>query len=284
MLGVLMCCGVDSTYGKILTDVTYARRIAQTPAFEIGSLVRSPRTLKIDDLGTLFRETTGGVSERAILTYKGYFDEYWKASYSGRSGKAFEAFEVYRANRRLLRSGKSERLLITAMEGAPHHAADIVLIDEAGRVTKQFQLKAGATAAMEAIDYPKYTRMTIVTHRDSLERIRGDLRKAKLKAASRGKALSPKWRKIEDALSNGRLTDELISGLKTRTRAQIERITKDVHWPIIRKGRKNHPKTLSSVGNKGNFSGWHSRRYGNNENGWQGLRRRRSWVHCLSNL
>ena len=252
-IGLLIClAGVRISEGRLLTDVDRARRIARTPSFRVGSLINDPKTLKIRDLGELFRLTTGNVRPRSILRH-GDFAPYWKVSYPGRSGKAFEAFEAYRANRKLARMGRSERLLITALEPelGPHHPADIVMTIARGEIIKEFQLKTGAKATIEALDDSRYSGMTFVTPRDSLEEIRTDLKKAKVKAARRGPPLSNKWQKIDRALSEGRLTDEIVPGLRTRSRGQIgriaERYTRELYEAVSERMAKYAPEPLKQA-------------------------------------
>ena len=241
------CLASGISYGRSLTDVNHARRIAQAPSFKIGSSVPNPQTLEIHDLETLFRKTTGKVSAKAVLDYADNFEAYWQASRSSRSGKAFEAYEVYRTNRRLQRLKSSDRFVITAVEGNPQHAADIVLIDKYGRVKKQFQFKAGYTGALKAIKEPKYAEMTIVTPRDKLKIIYKELEKVRSKAKVRGRPLSPFWQKVEQALADGRLTDEMLPGYKTRTIEQIERAAKIFTAKLFQTASKAMPKTSAVV-------------------------------------
>lgn len=244
VLAVLMVCTASQVaFGRLLAEVQRARQIVQAPSFQIGSFVRNPRTLEIRDLTTLFHKATGGVRQKSTLKHIGDFESYWKASFTGRSGKAFEAYEVYRANRKLARLGRSERFVITAVEGSPHHAADVVLIDGTGKITKQFQHKLGVRAALNAIKDPKYAGMTIVTPRNSLSRIRRDLKEAIRRAASSEKGLPPKWQHIQNALAEGRLTDEMLPGLQVWSRKQIERIAKCFTKPMFTAVEKQMPRT-----------------------------------------
>ncbi|NLX14719.1 MAG: hypothetical protein GXY44_13860 [Phycisphaerales bacterium] len=234
-----VCAFSEVVFGRQLTNVRHARQIVQTPLFETGSFVRNPGTLAIPHLQTLFQKTTGDVQIKSIVKYGGDFEAYWKASQKIRVGKAFESYEVYQANRKLERLGKTERLVITAVEGMPHHPADVVMIDKAGKVKRQFQNKLSPSEARKALNEPKYADMTIVTTRDSLDHIRSDLKKETLRARARGRPLPPNLHEVKKALADGRLTDELLPGLQARSRNQLDAITKEHTRRLFKSASKN---------------------------------------------
>ncbi len=224
ILGVLVLLLQPGTLAaKILNDLNHARNTAQIDSFPIGKAIHNSQTLEPRTALASFRRATGNVSARAVHSYP-KFSDYWAQSRTSRSGKAFEWLEAERANRRLTRMGKEERILVTAIEGAPTDPADLVKIGKSGRVVERFQLKQGYKGCIRALDDPKYARMTIVSHRDTVEKIRADLQRMVSRSQATGRSLSPKWIRVQRALNEGRLRDEIASGLVTRTRKQVERV------------------------------------------------------------
>ncbi len=121
----------------------------------------------------------------------------------------FEARTAVRINRILQNTGREERLIVTALENRPNDVSDLALIAKDNRILEQYQLKTGGKTIKNAVFDPKYAEMKIVAPPDQLQEIKSELQKAKNKAMARDKPLSPYWRKLEQAIHEGRLTDSI---------------------------------------------------------------------------
>ena len=185
-------------------------------------ILTSPETPKITSLDELIQRTTGQPSAGKVAKYAGDLDAYWQASESAFSGKAFEAMIAHQENLRLAAAGRSERMCVSAVESelGPAHPADLVLIDDTGRVIQRYQCKLGGKAAIDALNDAKYAGMTILTPDDQFEWIGRELLEKQASAMRRGIDLDPYWARVEAAINEGRLND-LPSGaaLPLRTEA-----------------------------------------------------------------
>jgi hypothetical protein len=175
--------------------------------FESGQMVLTPRLKPVE----IYKRTMGTPSWKAIRQVNGNFEKYVaKRGIKSIAGKAFEARTASRINRFLMNTGSDVRLNITAVAGAPHDPADLLLMDKVGNVLERYQLKLGGRAAMKALRDPKYTGMKIVTPPDQLEWIQKELNKKVLNSQNRGRSLSPDWQMIRDSIEEKRLTSEIV--------------------------------------------------------------------------
>jgi len=181
--------------------------------FALGAKLDSPSTLLIGPK-ELHGKATGWVSEKSVLKYGGNFESYWRNSQTVR-GKFFESQSVIQANASLKKAGSLDRFVVTAVEGDPGHAADLVRLRN-GEIVERFQLKStnNIETLYKAVGDTKYEGMTIVGHSEAIEALRDDIKIKKMEMQRRGKPLPSKWADAEKALDNGWLTDELVAGKK----------------------------------------------------------------------
>jgi len=212
-----------------LSDVAESSNFDDVLAFQATStgedaelILTSPETPTVTSLDELIQRTAGQPSPGKVARYAGDLDAYWQASESAFSGKAFEAMVAHQENLRLEAAGRSERMCVSAVEGelGPGHPADLVLIDDMGRVIERYQCKLGGKAAIDALSNTKYAGMKILTPDDQFEWISRQLLEKQASAIRRGIELDPYWAKVEAAINEGRLND-LPSGaaLPLRTEA-----------------------------------------------------------------
>ena len=190
-----------------------------TNKFTIGSRIKNPEKLNSLNMKRfdIYKKTIGVPREKAILNSQGIFENYYRRrGPSTITGKAFEARSAIRVNRALRNMGKGERVIITALEGFPNDASDLILMASDGRVVQRYQLKIGFQGTIDALLDPKYVDMAIVTPSDQLQAIKTELAKKK---SPRG-TLSPKWLAVDQSINNGRLTDQ-IAGQKVPTLKQV---------------------------------------------------------------
>ena len=187
--------------------------LAFTPLFEarplhypsVGRAFKSGKYADITE-AQIAKKTIGQVSAKAVKKWKN-FSDYLKACEKGSAGKAFEALTSINYNR--IHGGN--QLLPTALIGDPHSPAD--LIRNLTKGLERYQLKAGFQASVKALTDPKYINMKIVTHPETLEKIKNELAKRIVKAKLRNVPLSPEWQGVKEAIQSGRLTD-MIDGMK----------------------------------------------------------------------
>jgi hypothetical protein len=184
--------------------------------FTLGRMVSNPKTATLP-YKELLEKTAGKVRAKAIRKHR-TFARYLDASRTGRAGKVFEASEAFRANQLLKRSGSELRIIVTAAEDAGSDAADLVMLQANGRESKHFQLKSSGKAAWDALGNPKYGRMTIVTHPEELHWLSRELRKEKTRKQLRNQPLSKRYARLDKALKDGKLTDEIVPGQKVLSR------------------------------------------------------------------
>jgi hypothetical protein len=170
----------------------------------IGNFVITRKTLSKETLGELI-QSAAPVSREAPRKYPN-FASYWRmANGNGqRTGKAFEAVLAWRANR-VLSNGES--MLVTAVEGFPTDPIDLVKVSAKGEVSQRYQakLRLSLNTASKHLGDSRYTGKTLVTTRESMERILRDLKLETEKAARRGTTLAPKYQRVADALQNGHI-------------------------------------------------------------------------------
>lgn len=197
-----------------------------------GRVIAKPQTPQYDLVG-LVNKSAGQPSEAAFAKYAGDIDAYWQAAEKSRMGKSFEAVFAYQENARLAATGAKNRILVSAAENLPHHGADLVMIDEAGRVTRQFQAKTGWQNLQQALSDSRYATMEIVTDNESLTVLNRELAKAENNAARRGLSLADEWKAVRRAIDEGRLLQRTPSGAPLPTRAYVEqeaRAALEVVW------------------------------------------------------
>jgi hypothetical protein len=239
---------------SIVRDAPIATPTAD--AFAIGKTLAKSNTLEIGTLDELITRVAGEPSIKAFLKYGRNFDAYWESSKTQRAGKVFEAIAAFTENRRLARSGDSMRLLPTAAEGNPGHAADILLSDANLVVQEHHQYKLGWQAARDALTETKYAGMTIVTPADQMEILERELAKAEAKATRRGLPLAFEWGFVREALQEGRITARLPSRAMVPTRNDILTITRrqlQAQW--TRLGRMAESTGMGRVLDAGPISG-----------------------------
>ena len=194
--------------------------------FAVGSAISNPKTLQLDYPKLI--EVTAGEGE--LSTYKkhrGDIEGYVEARKSDR-GKVFEAMVAHQANQQYIRNPPA-RVLVVAAElndsESEDHSADLLLWD-GKKVIKRYQLKSykNAKDIIAVVTQPKlvkyYENEIIVTHPEKLAEVRQQLAKQK-------KPLTARWEKVEKALKDGRLTDEVKSGLKVPGREEAQKVTDD---------------------------------------------------------
>jgi hypothetical protein len=110
---------------------------------------------------------------------------------------------------------------VTAAEGDPAHPADLLKIDQHGRIVQRYQAKLGSQAVMSALQDPKYDGMLILTPQDTLDKIHRDLLQAEQAGQRRGVPLSNKWAAVKQALDESRLPSRTPNGSRLPTRAEV---------------------------------------------------------------
>ena len=190
------------------------------------ALAPAPKTFNFDYPRLI--EVTAGEGE--LSTYKkhrGDIEGYVEARKSDR-GKVFEAMVAHQANQQYIRNPFTRVLVVAAElnDSEPEdHPADLLLWD-GKKVIKRYQLKSykNAKDIIAVVTQPKwvkyYENEIIVTHPEKLAEIRQQL-------AEQKKPLSPRWEKVEKALKDGRLTDEVKPGLKVPSREEAQKVTDD---------------------------------------------------------
>jgi hypothetical protein len=181
------------------------------------------RTLRAKSMRELVA-WTAPIAKDAYDRYGGDWMRYWTASNARnqRSGKTLEAAIAWRVNAQRERLGIADRMLVTAAEGYPGHAADLVDVAPDGSVLKKYQVKWGWKSTVKALVDPKYRDMSILTTRQSFQTIEKRLIAAEVKAAERGLPLTPKWRLLRAAVESGRLPGE-VGGKPLPTAAAVRR-------------------------------------------------------------
>ena len=223
---LLFLVGCGNSLAK--SEHTAHQTSIQTDRFAVGQILPQPVTTTLN-YETLVDKTAGKVSGKAYRKYQDRFEDYLQARRTGLRGKLFEAAVAYQANQYLEQAGKPERVLTTAAEGDPAHPADNLLWNN-GKITKSFQLKStrnrkSITQFLTEKEYTtKYDDEIIVVHPETLQDIQETLRRVTL----RGKSLSADQQIVEMALKQGRLTDELIPGLKVPTLEEVQREADEV--------------------------------------------------------
>ena len=164
-------------------------------AFEtaaVGGVIPNPATLAAGDLDGLILKVAGKIGSNQIEKHGGDFEKYFPLAEDGRAGKVFEAVVTDRANLLLLPEGKA--LLVTAAEGNPTAAADLMLATktEAGYVVNElYQLKLGYEATVSALKDAKYAGMKIITTREVYDGLVEKVRQISATKASLGRGLPP---------------------------------------------------------------------------------------------
>lgn len=194
--------------------------------FAIGSSLHDPNTLKHND-SDLFEKTVRPQQRSTSKSAQGNLGDYLKAHRTDR-GRVFEAMIANAANQQLINDGKSARVLVVAAEmkdpdEIKKHPADLLLWED-GNIVQRYQLKSyqNSKDVIAIITQPKqaqrYKNEIIVTHPEKVAEIRQRL-------SEQFKPLKPRWQKVERALSEGRLTDEVPLGLKVPSLASTQQVT-----------------------------------------------------------
>jgi hypothetical protein len=184
-------------------------------------------------LDEIIAKTAGGVTDDAIAKFGSDFESYWQAGAKGREGKVFEAVIADTMNRRAAATGMQQRLVPTAMLGQVHNAADLLLVDDQGRVLDRFQAKLGFTNLRKAIDEPKYSGMKLITSQESYDQLSREAVKRSQRAVAKGIFLSPEWERVVDALGDGRILSKLPCGAPLPERTFIEQVAKDHYRQVF---------------------------------------------------
>jgi hypothetical protein len=185
--------------------------------FSLGRKINDPLTLQIPTK-RLHEKTIGRIRTKSFNKYS-TFDDYWQAGGTGSRGKFFESQSVLQANSALKKQGSAYRYAITAVEGDPGHPADLVLLNDKGKIVRRCQLKStrNVNDIIKFSQEAKYSDMTLVTHPETLmdlsERGKREIEKARL----RGQPPPTKWQNVLDKLERGLITDELVDGKKVHT-------------------------------------------------------------------
>lgn len=211
MIGAAYAFGIfpSSALGQsLLSTFPVANKTGGDP-FAIGKTLIKTNTLDYIKQDDLIAKVAGKPSMKAFNKYGGDFEKYYEAVESQRAGKVFEAMDVFKKNKDLARSGSSRKFLVTAAEGYPGHAADVLEID--GLVKRQFQYKSNWNNGQSALFDPKYSRMKIIIPKDKMEILKQNLNKAESKAFQRNLALNPKWQTTKEAILDGRIVASPLS-------------------------------------------------------------------------
>ncbi len=179
--------------------------------FAIGSALQNPNTVNCD-YEELIEATVGRVSRKAFEKYKNNIEGYVVARRSDARGKVFEATTAYEANQLYKRINDGDRVLTTAAEGDPSHPADNLLW-RSGYIVGRYQLKStqNTDSIIKFLSDPKYVEKyaneIIITHPNTFHGVLMRLKKAK----QRGR-LSGRWKYVEDAIEQGRLSNYIFPG------------------------------------------------------------------------
>jgi hypothetical protein len=226
LLTVCVALGLFATANPLAAQSTpTAGAAAKTISFKVGEIVTNPKTTTYSQQA-LINRTAGQPSVKAYNDFQGNLEAYHNTVRNGRNGKVMEAVFAHSENSRFAATGSGNRILVTAAEGMPAHAADLVLVDKNGRVLNQIQSKTGKSGwkeARKALVDPKYKGMSILTDQDSLNTIRKELLKAETTAARRGLPLAKEWKAVKDGLNSGRLLSRTPSGAPLPTLAHVEK-------------------------------------------------------------
>ena len=196
--------------------------------FAVGSSLVNPVSIKLTD-AELFHKTVRPQQRSQTKSVEGTDEDYLKAHRTDR-GRVFEARIANAANEQLISDGKSARVLVVAAElndpeEIKEHPADLLLWDN-GKIVQRYQLKSyqNSKDVIAVITQPKkaerYKNEVIVTHPEKLTEIRKRL-------SEQTKPLNSRWQKVERALSEERLTDEVPSGLKVPSLVSTQQATDD---------------------------------------------------------
>jgi len=196
-----------------------------TDPLSVGTNVKASTSL-LNNLDESLTKTVGGVRPQAIEKHAGSFDSYWNASRPQREGKAFEAILADTTNRRVAATGGTQRIIPTAHLGYPQHAADLIELDNTGRVVRRIQSKLGFDNVLGALRDPKYAGMDIVTDQNTLDSLRKELAKRAESASARGVSLPTEHRALQEALDSGRLWQKLPCGAPLPTREYTTQIAR----------------------------------------------------------
>ena len=173
----------------------------------IGDVLSSRNSASKKSLRAL-TQSTSPVARGAIARYAD-FASYWAVSNktSQRTGKTFEAVLAWRANK-VLSNGES--MLATAAEGYPSDPTDLVRVSAKNEVLQRYQakLRLNLKTASRHLADPRYAGQSLVTTRDSLEKVIVELEKETSKATRRGIPLAPKYQRVADALKSGLLPSD----------------------------------------------------------------------------
>ncbi len=192
-----------------------------TNSFLIGEYIKNPTSLKLSR-EKIYLKTMGKPSAKAIHNSQGDFATYYnRRGPANVTGKAFEARTAIRINRALQNAGNENRLIITALEKRPNDVSDLALLTPKGQVLERYQLKTGIKTARKAVFDSKYADMKIVTPPDHLREIKRELSKQRNRAFARNKPLSPYWQTMDQAIREGRLTDQ-IAGLRVPKYTEVQ--------------------------------------------------------------
>ena len=136
---------------------------------------------------------------------------------------------AHQATKQYIRINFTRVLVVAAelydQEEPEDHPADLLLWD-GKKVIKRYQLKSykNTRDLIAVVTQPKwvkyYENEIIVTHPEKLAEVRQQL-------AEQKKPLTPRWEKVEKALKDGRLTDEVKPGLKVPSREEAQKVTDD---------------------------------------------------------
>jgi len=191
---------------------TLSYGIKSDDIFALGRRIADPRTLQVPTKA-LHEITIGRIRDKSFSKHAS-FDKFWDAAGTGTRGKFFESQSVLQANSALKKQGSLYRYAITAVEGDPGHAADVVLLNPAGKIVARFQLKSTRSVndiLRFSLD-PKYADMPIVTHPETIVNLRARLAVELQKARRRGTPLPSKWQAVDHKLDTGLITDSLGNG------------------------------------------------------------------------
>jgi hypothetical protein len=223
LLTACVALGLFATANPLAAQSTLtAGAAAKTISFEVGEIVTNPKTTTYSQQA-LINHTAGQPSVKAYNNFEGNVKAYHKAVRNGRNGKVMEAVFAHSENSRFAATGSGNRILVTAAEGMPAHAADLVLVNKNGRVLNQSQSKTGWNNARKALLDPKYKGMSILTDQDSLNTIRRELLKVEKTVARRGLPLPKEWKVVKDGLKSGRLLSRTPTGAPLHTLAHVEK-------------------------------------------------------------
>jgi len=175
----------------------------------------------------LLELTTGKPSPTSFVKYGGDFSSYWATAQKSFAGKAYEAIYAHSENARLAAMRSPLRFEVTAVQGSPHAAHDLALINiRTGQVVDKLQLKMGSGNALKALSNSKYSGMKIVTDADSLKYLKGQLARAEAGATRRGIGLKPEMQTLKNALKSGKLATKTHTGAPLPTSQHISAIAK----------------------------------------------------------